>query len=159
MSNLGTCRLAKLGLFRFRFSYNDPLTTLASRSPEPNSGQNYTHNHGNLMSRPEFARNPGNRRIVLAALLVLPVMLPLDPDHLLQEGSISMAKNASADETGKAARSKTTPPARDPEVAVAEEYQAARQRGTAQALELFIARHPDSAYAEKARAELSRMPR
>ena len=70
-----------------------------------------------------------------------------------------MAKIASADEVGKAARDQTTPPARDPEVAVQEEYQAARQRGTAQALELFIARHPDSAYAEKARSELRRMPR
>ena len=70
-----------------------------------------------------------------------------------------MARSASADEIGKATRDRTTPPARDPEVAVAEEYQAARQRGTAQALQLFIARHPDSAYAEKARAKLRRMPR
>jgi hypothetical protein len=70
-----------------------------------------------------------------------------------------MAKIASADEAKKAARDQTTPPARDPEVAVEEEYQAARQRGTAQALELFIARHPDSAHAGKARAELRRMPR
>ena len=111
------------------------------------------------MSIPELARNLGNRRIVLVALLILPVMATFDPDHLLLERSNAMAKNASADEIGKAARGKTTPPARDPEVAVAEEYQAARQRGTAQALELFIARHPDSAYAEKARAELRQMLR
>ena len=111
------------------------------------------------MSRLELARNFGNRSIVLVALLVLPVMLSFDPDHLLRERSIAMAKKASADEIGNAARGRTTAPARDPEVAVAEEYQAARQRGTAQAMELFIARHPDSAYAEKARAELRRMPR
>ncbi|QWG15725.1 hypothetical protein KMZ29_09520 [Bradyrhizobium sediminis] len=86
-------------------------------------------------------------------------MLPFDPEHTLRERNISMAKIASADEAGKAARDQTSPPARNPEVAVEEEYQAARQRGTAQALELFIARHPDSAYAEKARSELRRMQR
>jgi hypothetical protein len=86
-------------------------------------------------------------------------MLALDPNHFLQKGNISMVKNASADEMRKATRDKTTPPARDPEIAVAEEYQAARQRGTAQALELFIARHPDSAYAEKARADLRLLSR
>ena len=70
-----------------------------------------------------------------------------------------MTRKASADEMAKAARDRTTPPARDPELAVAEEYQAARQRGTAQALELLIARHPESSYTETARAELRRMPR
>ncbi|WP_245283529.1 hypothetical protein [Bradyrhizobium sp. URHD0069] len=34
-------------------------------------------------------------------------------------------------------------PARDPQIAVQEEYEIARQRGTAQALELFISRQPD----------------
>jgi hypothetical protein len=85
-------------------------------------------------------------------------MLPFDPDRILREGGL-MAKIASADEAKKPARDQTTPPARDPEIAVEEEYQAARQRGTAQALELFIARHPDSVQAGKARAELRRMPR
>ena len=113
-------------------------------------------NYGKFMSRPKLTRNAGKRRIVLT-LSIVATMLAVDPDHFLQKRSISMAKNASADEMGKAARDQTTPPARDPEVAVAEEYQAARQRGTAQALELFIARHPDSACAEKARAELSRL--
>jgi len=70
-----------------------------------------------------------------------------------------MANSAAADETGKAASANTTPPARDPEVAVQEEYQAARQRGTVQALELFIARHPDSALAETARSDLRRLAR
>lgn len=113
---------------------------------------------GKLMSRVELTRNAGNRRIV-PTLLIVATMLGLDPNHFLQKGSISMAKNASADEMRKATRNKTTPPARDPEIAVAEEYQAARQRGTAQALELFIARHPDSAYAEKARADLRLLSR
>jgi hypothetical protein len=52
-----------------------------------------------------------------------------------------------------------TPPARNPERAVEEEYQIARQRGTREALELFIARHPDSALAQKARADLQRISR
>ena len=54
---------------------------------------------------------------------------------------------------------RTTPPARDPNIAVQEEYQLARQRGTAEALELFIARHPDSPLAAKARADLRQIPR
>lgn len=111
------------------------------------------------MSRTELARKTGNRRKLLVTPLIVLTMLPFDPDHMLRERSVFMTKIASADEAGKAARDQTTPPARDPEVAVEEEYQAARQRGTARALELFIARHPDSAYAGKARAELRRMPR
>jgi hypothetical protein len=51
------------------------------------------------------------------------------------------------------------PPARDPAIAVAEEYQLARQQGTVQALELFIARHGDHPLAEKARADLRRLSR
>ena len=70
-----------------------------------------------------------------------------------------MTKPASADDISSVGRDKTTPPARDPEVAVAEEYQAARQRGTAQALELFIARHPESEWAGKARDQLRRRQR
>jgi hypothetical protein len=52
-----------------------------------------------------------------------------------------------------------TPPARDPEAAVGEEYLMALQRGTAEAMELFIARHPDSPLAVKARDDLRRLPR
>jgi hypothetical protein len=51
---------------------------------------------------------------------------------------------------------KTTPPARDPERAVEEEYQIARERGTREAQELFIARRP---WAEKMRADPRRIPR
>jgi hypothetical protein len=47
----------------------------------------------------------------------------------------------------------------DAEIAVEEEYQIARQRGTAQTLELFVARHPDSPLADKACADLRRTPR
>lgn len=52
-----------------------------------------------------------------------------------------------------------TPAARDPKLAVEEEYQLALQRGTVQALELFIARHPDEPLAEKARNDLQRLLR
>jgi hypothetical protein len=87
-------------------------------------------------------------------------MLPLDPTHIVRQGNAFMTKAAAADEIqDAAARAGTTPSARDPEAAVAEEYQAARLRGTAEALELFIARHPDSALAEQARAELRQLRR
>ena len=64
-----------------------------------------------------------------------------------------------ADETRATIRDRTTPPARDPKVAVEEEYQLARQQGTVQALKLFIARHADDPLAEQARADLRRMSR
>jgi hypothetical protein len=70
-----------------------------------------------------------------------------------------MASKADADETGEATRAPSVPPARDPAIAVAEEYELARRKGTAEALELFIARHGDTPLAEKARAELRRMSR
>jgi len=43
--------------------------------------------------------------------------------------------------------------------AVAEEYEAARGKGTREALELFIARHGDAPLAEQARAALKRLSR
>jgi hypothetical protein len=93
-----------------------------------------------------------------AAVLVAMMLLP-DPDPLRRERHFFMSKIAAADETGKAVREGATPPARNPEAAVEEEYQIALRQGTAQALELFIARHPDSALAEKARADLRRLSR
>lgn len=45
-------------------------------------------------------------------------------------------------------------PARDPAIAVKEEFDLAGQRGTVEAFELFIARHPDSALADQARARI-----
>ncbi len=48
-------------------------------------------------------------------------------------------------------------PARDPDIAVQEEFDAARQRGTVEAWELFIARHPDHPLATTARQELQRL--
>jgi hypothetical protein len=91
------------------------------------------------------------------ALLATVMSLP-DPGQTSRERRISMSKSAAADEA-KALREKTTPAARDPKIAVQEEYEIARQRGTAQALELFIARHPDDPLAAKARADLRSLSR
>ncbi|WP_346015578.1 hypothetical protein [Bradyrhizobium sp. 182] len=70
-----------------------------------------------------------------------------------------MVENANAHDSGKAGRSPTMPMARDPAIAMAEEYEAARRKGTREAFELFIARHGDDPLAEKARAELKRLSR
>jgi len=68
-----------------------------------------------------------------------------------------MAKAIASDaKLGKAA---TMPPARDPKLAVEEEYQIARRLNTVQSLELFIARHPDDPLAAKARADLRALSR
>jgi hypothetical protein len=91
--------------------------------------------------------------------LLLALLFAIDPVQLLREGNPAMAKDAPANEPQKAERDRMTPPARDPEIAVAEEYQAARNSGTREAFELFIARHPDSALAEKARTDLRRLLR
>jgi hypothetical protein len=98
------------------------------------------------------------RIAVSAAALVAILFLP-DSDHLLRERHFFMSKTAAAEEAQKAVRGSTTPPARNPEAAVEEEYQLALRQGTAAALELFIARHPDSPLAAKARADLRRLSR
>ncbi|WP_438748665.1 hypothetical protein [Pararhizobium sp. O133] len=48
-----------------------------------------------------------------------------------------------------------TPP--DPEKAVASEYAKLKARGTIEAFELFIARHPDHPLADDARKNLNRL--
>ena len=48
-------------------------------------------------------------------------------------------------------------PAVDPEIAVAAEYRNFKAEGTREALELFIARHPDHPLADKAREDLRRL--
>lgn len=46
------------------------------------------------------------------------------------------------------------PRPRNARIAIEEEYALARKRGTAEALELFIRRHPDGPLAEAARVQL-----
>ncbi|MCP3384646.1 hypothetical protein NLM31_30160 [Bradyrhizobium sp. CCGUVB4N] len=80
-------------------------------------------------------------------------------DHLPLGGVPVMVGKANADDGGNALRAPSVPPARAPSAAVAEEYELARQKGTPEAFELFIARHGDDPLAEKARAELKRLAR
>lgn len=81
------------------------------------------------------------------------------PDGLSIGEQLVMVGKASADDGGKAGRAPAMPMARDPSAAVAEEYEAARRKGTREAFELFIARHGDAPLAEQARAELKRLSR
>jgi len=91
---------------------------------------------------------------ILGALLAFAMA-----DHPNPEGLPVMVRKAKAAERGEAVRSPSVPPARDPSAAVAEEYEAARRKDTAEAYELFIARHGDDPLAEKARADLKRLSR
>jgi hypothetical protein len=50
-------------------------------------------------------------------------------------------------------------PARDGNVAIKEEFDAARRAGTTAAWDLFIARHPQHPLVEKARAERAKLAR
>ena len=74
-------------------------------------------------------------------------------------GDLLMPKKANAGPPSDAPRDRSMPPARNPEIAVAEEYEIARRRGTAEAFEMFIVRHPDSALADQARSELRQIKR
>ncbi|MBR1162928.1 hypothetical protein JQ569_27475 [Bradyrhizobium elkanii] len=80
-------------------------------------------------------------------------------NHAPFGGQPVMVEKANADDSGKPGRSPIMPMARDPAAAVAEEYEAARRKGTREAFELFIARHGDDPLAEKARSELKRLSR
>ena len=75
------------------------------------------------------------------------------------EDCLSWSEKPTRTTAAKALRAPSVPPARAPSAAVAEEYELARQKGTPEAFELFIARHGDDPLAEKARAELKRLSR
>src|SRR5258707_5698532 len=104
------------------------------------------------MKKAKGSRKAEDRSPALVTSLLAAIVLLIDPDGLLCERRILMAKIAAAGETPKPVPQETTPPARDSKIAVEEEYQIARQRGTARALELFIERHPDDPLAQKALA-------
>jgi len=70
-----------------------------------------------------------------------------------------MAKAIDSDAKPGTAAQDATPLARDPALAVEEEYQLARRSNTIQSLELFIARHPNHPLAAKARADLRLLSR
>lgn len=110
------------------------------------------------MNAPESGRSAAGQALLAGAALLVGLLGLLDPDLIIRERGVSMSKIASADEV-KAPRDPTTPAARDPKLAVEEEYQLARRQGTAQALEIFIARHPEDPLAAKARADLQLLSR
>jgi hypothetical protein len=93
----------------------------------------------------------------LATALAAAVALSSAP--VGRAGHPALFAPANANENLSMTPQQTTPPARDPDIAVEEEYQIARRRGTAEALKLFIARHPDGRFADQARAELRRITR
>ena len=109
------------------------------------------------MKKAKSGRKAGDCSPLLVTSLLAAIVLLIDPGDLLCERRILMAK--AAGETPKPVPQATTPPARDPKIAVEEEYQIARQQGTVQALELFIARHPDDPLAQKALADLRQILR
>jgi hypothetical protein len=135
-----------------QYSINDDVRGSAVTFPTDNQLDR-------LMKKAKGARKAGDRSSAFATSLLAAIVLLIDPDNLLRERRILMAKVAAAGETPKPVPQETTPPARDPKIAVEEEYQIARQRGTAQALELFIARHPNDPFAEKALADIRRISR
>ncbi len=57
----------------------------------------------------------------------------------------------------QAGRSDKLPLPRDPDIAVREEFELARTKGTIEAMENFIARHGDHPLAADAKRELARM--
>ena len=69
---------------------------------------------------------------------------------------VSMAKPGSRD-LAQADRSTPLPLPRDPNVAVREEFELARARGTAEAWQLFISRHGDHQLAAEARKQLEQL--
>ncbi|CUU16888.1 hypothetical protein CDS [Bradyrhizobium sp.] len=97
----------------------------------------------------------------LSAGLIGALAVLAGPDRLPIGEQPVMVGKAKADDSAKdkAGRAPSMPMARDPSAAVAEEYEAARRKGTREAFELFLARHGDDPQAEQARAELKRLSR
>lgn len=103
--------------------------------------------------------NFGTPNPALLTFALFAIILMFEPDQSLPERSLFLPKIAAADDAQTPVRAKPMPPARDPKIAIAEEYKLALDRGTVQALELFITRHSDDPLADKARVELQRLRR
>jgi len=95
----------------------------------------------------------------MAFAAALAATVTRSPTPAGRAGPFLLSTMANASENLSMTPQPTTPPARDPEIAVKEEYQIARRLGTAEALELFIARHPEGPFADQARADLRRIRR
>lgn len=72
---------------------------------------------------------------------------------MLAMGLAGAAGPRTAEVTKSPLRSTGLPPPRDGNVAVREELEAARRAATAEAYDLFLARHPDHPLADAARRE------
>ncbi|MCP3409951.1 hypothetical protein [Bradyrhizobium sp. CCGB01] len=100
----------------------------------------------------------------LSAGLIGALAVFAGPDRMPIGEQPVMVGKAKADDSAKESQTEgghasSMPMARDPSAAVAEEYEAARRKGTREAFELFIARHRDDPLAERARGELKRLSR
>ena len=76
--------------------------------------------------------------------------------------ALALAGAACSTEEAVARRDSTPPgiqPARDGNIAIRQELESARNAGTVEAYDLFIARHPDHPLAEIARCERERVAR
>jgi hypothetical protein len=82
--------------------------------------------------------------------MVMAVLLGADLGSSNACGKTPAMQNPATDQ-GATGPARMTPVARDSKIAVAEEFELARKRGTAEALELFIVRHPDDPLVEQAR--------
>lgn len=80
----------------------------------------------------------------------------LRPSPLILALSAAMTLGAAAEGRAPVA-DESANRARDGNIAIMEELVAARKAGTVEAYDLFIARHPDHALAEVARAERERL--
>jgi hypothetical protein len=75
----------------------------------------------------------------------------------LVERSRPMAKTDDPSRLTQSRHSEPLPRPRDPEITIREEYDLAKGRGSAEAFELFIARHPNHALVAEARREMERL--
>jgi len=78
---------------------------------------------------------------------------------LIWTGAAAAALTGAGSAMENPVKSPPIAPARDGNIAIQEELCAARKKGTMDAYDLFIARHPDHPLAEVARAERARLPR
>jgi hypothetical protein len=83
------------------------------------------------------------------SVMVMAVLLGADLGSANASGKTPAMQKPASDQ-GATGPARMTPVARDPKIAVAEEFELARKRGTTEALELFILRHPDDPLAERA---------
>ena len=94
--------------------------------------------------------------ISLTAAILFVSGLTTYSNPLVERGR-TMANTDDPTRLAQPRRSEPLPLPRDPELAVREEYDLAKGRGSAEAFELFIARHPDHALVAEARRELERL--